>query len=401
VGVAVAVRGPAHLRFTRRADDRVLLGVAGGLARRLQADPYVVRLSFVVLTLAGGLGVPLYLVAWALSDPPATNGAPARPERGLVVQRSIAVALVAGALAWVMREVGLWPGDGIVVPVVIVAAGSALLWFTGRAGTVDPIDRLVGGKVSPARAIAGTVLAVVGLLVLASSRGSLHALPGATAALGLAAAGFLIVLGPYLGQLASGLNEERRERIRSEERAAIAADLHDSVLQTLALMQRSADDPKRMVMLARRQERELRAWLYGPQAAGAPAAGTLLATCEEIAAQVEVDHELPVELVVVGDAPLDEGVGALVGAVREAATNAAKHAGAERVAIYVEVEPEAIVAFVRDTGDGFEPAEVPADRRGLCDSIVGRLARAGGSASLDTAPGNGTEWELRLPRGRT
>jgi signal transduction histidine kinase/phage shock protein PspC (stress-responsive transcriptional regulator) len=398
--VAVAVRRSAHVRFTRSGHDRVLLGVAGGLARRLQADPYVVRLAFVVLTLAGGLGVPLYLVAWALSDPPAGEPAPSRPARGLVVQRSISVALVTLALAWVMREVGLWPGDGIVVPVMIVAAGSALLWFTARPGAADPIDRLVSGKVSPARAIAGGVLAVAGVLALASSRGSLHALPGATAALGLAAVGLLLVLGPYLGQLVSGLNEERRERIRSEERAAIAADLHDSVLQTLALMQRSADDPKRMVMLARRQERELRAWLYGSQAAtGTPA--TLLATCEEIATQVELDHELPVELVVVGDAPLDDIAGALAGAVREAATNAAKHAGAERVAIYEEVEPEAIVAFVRDTGVGFEPGAVPPDRRGVCDSIVARLARVGGNAELETSSGGGTEWELRVPRSRT
>jgi signal transduction histidine kinase len=155
-----------------------------------------------------------------------------------------------------------------------------------------------------------------------------------------------------------------------------------------------------MVMLARRQERELRAWLYGPQGATvAPA--TLLATCEEIAAQVELDHELPVELVVVGDLPLDESVGALTGAVREAATNAAKHAGAERVAIYVEVEPAAIVAFVRDTGVGFEPRAVPPDRRGLCDSIVGRVTRVGGSAEVETAVGGGTEWELRVPRSRT
>ncbi len=389
-----------NVRFARSADDRVLLGVAGGLARRLAADPYAVRLAFVVLTLAGGLGVPLYLVAWALSDPPTAETVASRPPRSLVVQRSISVGLVTAALAWVIRDVGFWPGDGIVVPVAIVAAGSALLWFTGRAGAVDPVDRLVSGKVSPARAIAGSVLAVIGVLALASSRGSLHALPGATAALGLAAVGLLIVLGPYLGQLVSGLNEERRERIRSEERAAIAADLHDSVLQTLALMQRSADDPKRMVMLARRQERELRAWLYGPQGA-AVAPATLLATCEEIAAQVELDHELPVELVVVGDAPLDEAAGALAGAVREAATNAAKHAGAQQVAIYIEVEPDAIVAFVRDTGVGFEPSTVSPDRRGVCDSIVGRVARVGGDAAVETSPGGGTEWELRVPRSRT
>ncbi len=292
-----------------------------------------------------------------------------------------------------MRDVGFWPGDGIVVPVAIVAAGSALLWFTGRAGAVDPVDRLVSGKVSPARAIAGSVLAVIGVLALASSRGSLHVLPGATAALGLAAVGLLIVLGPYLGRLVSRLDEERSERIRSEERAAIAAHLHDSVLQTLALIQRTADDPRRMVMLARRQERELRALAVRHRRRAAVAPATLLATCEAMAAEVELDHELPVELVVVGDAPLDEAAGALAGAVREAAVNAAKHAGAERVAIYVEVDRTPIAAFVRDTGVGFEP-----ERRrrptaaGISDSIVGRVERRRRRPRRSRPPpGGGTE----------
>ncbi len=201
-------------------------------------------------------------------------------------------------------------------------------------------------------------------------------------------------LGPYLGQLVSGLNDERRERIRSEERAAIAAHLHDSVLQTLALMQRAAADPRRMVMLARRQERELRSWFYDVTAA-APRR-VRWRTCEGIAAEVELDHGLPVDLVVVGDVPLDGRRRGLGRRVREAAANAAKHAGRDRVSIYIEVEPDTVTAFVRDKGVGFVPA-VTADRRGIAMSIVGRIERVGGTGRARFLAGGGTEWELLVP----
>ncbi len=129
---------------------------------------------------------------------------------------------------------------------------------------------------------------------------------------------------------------------------------------------------------------------------------TLLATCEEIAAQVELDHELPVELVVVGDAPLDDSAGALAGAVREAATNAAKHAGARarRDLRRGRAGRRSSPSFATP-GVGFEPGAVPPDRRGVCDSIVGRVTRVGGSAEVETSSGGGTEWELRVPRSRT
>lgn len=176
----------------------------------------------------------------------------------------------------------------------------------------------------------------------------------------------------------------------------MAAHLHDSVLQTLALMQRAAADPRRMVMLARRQERELRSWLYDVKASAA--VGSLSARAEGIAAEVELDHGMPVDLVVVGDVEVTPAVDALLLAVREATVNAAKHARADLVSVYIEVEPNTITAFVRDKGVGFASAEIGGDRRGIAMSIRDRIERVGGRAALDSAPGAGTEWELAVPR---
>ena len=191
------------------------------------------------------------------------------------------------------------------------------------------------------------------------------------------------------------LAEERRQRIRSEERAEMAAHLHDSVLQSLALIQR-ASTPQEMVTLARGQERELRAWLYGRSG---PSAHDLLSTAiEEMAGRVERLHHVKVEAVVVGDCRIDEGVQGLVQSTGEAVMNAAKHAGVDTVSVYVEVEEDQVSAFVRDQGKGFVPAAVPRDRRGIAESIEGRMERAGGTAIVDSAPGEGTEVTLRLPR---
>ena len=190
------------------------------------------------------------------------------------------------------------------------------------------------------------------------------------------------------------LSDERRERIRSEERAELAAHLHDSVLQTLALIQRT-DQAREMVALARNQERELRAWLGGRE----PLAGdTVAGAIEKAAASVEMQFKVPVEVVTVGDMPLDDRLQAIVEACREATVNAAKHSGADQVSIYVEVEPEAVTAFVRDKGAGFDPEAVAPDRRGIAESIRGRMQRSGGSASIVTEPDGGTEVQLSIPR---
>jgi signal transduction histidine kinase len=192
------------------------------------------------------------------------------------------------------------------------------------------------------------------------------------------------------------LRDEERARIRDQERNHMAAHLHDSVLQTLALMQRAAADPRRMVMLARRQERELRSWLYDTTPSSE--AGSLAARAEGMAAEVELDHGMPVDLVVVGDVTVTPAVDALLLAVREATVNAANHSQADLVSVYVEVESETITAFVRDKGVGFDPSGIDGDRRGIAMSIRDRIERVGGKATLETSADAGTEWELVVPR---
>ena len=207
-----------------------------------------------------------------------------------------------------------------------------------------------------------------------------------------------LILAPWWIRLVRGLADERAERIRSQERAELAAHLHDSVLQTLALMQRRAENPREVAGLARRQERELRAWLNGGRPLGER--GTLAAALELAAAEVEEDHGVAVDVVTVGDCPLDPGAEALVAATREAVVNAAKFAGPEPVSVYAEVGEERVEVFVRDRGPGFDPDAVPEDRRGVRESIVGRMRRHGGDAVVHTGVGAGTEVELRLERAR-
>ncbi len=210
------------------------------------------------------------------------------------------------------------------------------------------------------------------------------------------AAGVGLVAFPSLARIGRELDVERQDRVRADERARVAAHLHDSVLQTLALIQRHADDPTRTAQLARQQERELRQWLYGTPATMATRLGPAL---EAMAAEVDAAHGVPVTVIAVGDTTdVDQAsVEPLVAAAREAAVNAAKHSGAPRIDVFAERLPDRIEVFVRDTGKGFDPDTVPADRRGLADSIRGRMQRAGGSATVHSSPGAGTEVELVLP----
>jgi signal transduction histidine kinase len=217
----------------------------------------------------------------------------------------------------------------------------------------------------------------------------------ATVVLGLAA---LLVLAPLWWRIGRSLAAERAERIRSQERAELAAHLHDSVLQTLALVQRRADDPKAVASLARRQERELRAWLLARPRARA--GESLAAALEDAAAEVEDVQGGTVEVVTVGDCPLDERAEALVAAAREAILNAAKFAGdAGPIDVFAEVTAERAEVFVRDRGPGFDLDAVPDGRHGVRESILGRMERNGGRASVRTGPTGGTEVELSIERG--
>lgn len=408
-------RSGAPHGWTRSRGDRVLGGVAGGLARRLGVDALLVRIGFVVLAAAGGLGVLAYLLLWALleeepvdepADGPLPWAWPPRPAVPLSPRRLIALGLMALGGLLLVRRLGLWLGDGLVWPIVLVAAGSAIVWARGTADTGArrarrgpdraPPPSVVSAPASPLRIALGTLLALAGVAGFLAANVTLSAVRDLGLALLAATIGLGLLLAPWLWRLATQLTAERRERIRQEERAELAAHLHDSVLQTLALIQRASDRPRRMVALARRQERELRAWLYG--GATARPTATLAGAVASLGEEVETTHGIEVEVVVVGDAELDAALEALLGAVREACVNTAKHAGVGRVDVYVEAaDDEQVVAFVRDRGRGFDPDAVAADRRGIRDSIVGRLARHGGTAAVVSRPGEGTEVELTVP----
>jgi signal transduction histidine kinase len=256
-------------------------------------------------------------------------------------------------------------------------------------------------RVAVLRVVAGVVLVGAGVGgFLAGHRSTAALRQGAAAAAGIVA-GCLLVFGPFWLRLVRQLAEERRERVRSDERAGMAAHLHDSVLQTLALIQRRADDPREVTRLARAQERELRAWLIegrGPGSVDGDGSAGLAAAVTAVERDVEADHKIAVEAVTVGDCSLDDDLAALVAAGREAAVNAAKWSGAESVSLFAEVEPDAVSLFVRDKGAGFDPDSVDADRRGIAESIRGRMSRHGGTAVIRSQPGGGTEVELTMPR---
>jgi signal transduction histidine kinase len=378
--------------IVRSRTNRVLLGVAGGLGERLGVDPVLVRVAFAVLAIAGGAGLVLYLLAWAFSVEPDSEGAGRRPVRRPRARQALALGMVVLGTLLLLRELGLWFGDQIVWPIALAAAGSAVIWARGddreRARWLpgNPIEALFTGRVGLIRILVGGLLVASGLgLGFANTGADLAAAGDVLLGVSVTLIGLGLIFGPWATRLANQLAEERRGRIRSEARAEMAAHLHDSVLHTLALIQRADASPE-VVGLARRQERELRAWLYR---APVPPEGRLRPAVEAIASRVEV-----------GDAPLDDAGRALVDACQEAAFNAARHSGAPLVSVYVEVEPDELTGFVRDEGKGFDPDQVPTDRRGIADSIRGRIRRHGGSVTILSAPGEGTEVQLRLPRSQ-
>jgi signal transduction histidine kinase/phage shock protein PspC (stress-responsive transcriptional regulator) len=398
------------LTFPRRSEHRVLAGVAGGFADEFGVDPFVVRAALVVLSLTGGLGVVIYALGFVLSSPAALLTPGVESHHGTDapndLRRTVAVGSISLGVVLIVRSTGLWLGDAVMVPLLVVVAGLAVLATRGEGSArgawgAVPTEQLVAlgaGRWARARIGAGIALVALGLLLVGAGRDVSSGVRIGAFATALTIVGVALVLGPWLARAARDVAEERRQRIRSDERAAMAAHLHDSVLQTLALIQRNAGDPRRTVTLARQQERELRTWLYGATEVDST---TLAASVAAITAEVESLYDLPIDDVVVGDAPMDAALTALVGALREACVNAAKHSGATEVSVFVEVDPAGVDAYVRDRGRGFDPAAVAEDRKGIAESIVLRLARHGGTARVDTTMDVGTEVHLHLPRRDT
>ncbi len=404
-------------------------GVCAGLGEYLGVDPLAFRIGFGVLAAFGGAGVAVYVLAWALVP---ARGAPGGPpgaaalRDGRLAMRALhdgawreaaGIALLVFAGLLVLRRLGVWPGDAIVWPLVLTSSGLALVarqaWGAGgrrlaSSSTASPAREPAPTGPAPAApappqeagslpgGVAGAALIIGGALVFLQATGTLHALRQALVGIVVVVVVIALVFGPWMVRQGRSLAAERAERIRSQERAEVAAHLHDSVLQTLALIQRRAGEPRTVGTLARRQERELRHWLSGETQA-APTA-SLAAALRAAAQEVEELHGVEVEVVTVGDCPLDDRLTALVQAAREALINAARFAGTDKVDLYAEVADGAVSAFVRDRGAGFDPAAVPSDRRGVRESIVGRMERHRGRARVESAPGMGTEVELTMER---
>jgi signal transduction histidine kinase len=380
--------------LVRPRSGRVLAGVAAGTAAHLRQDPVVVRVAFVVLATTG-VGIVAYLLLWltmAVAQPGTPEAAaPARVGWRPANRRQLVGLVVLGlVLATLLGQLVQWGTSDLILPLVLAAAGLGVIW---RQLDADSSLELPGGRWA---LVGGIALAAGGVVLLLATTGQLSAARnGATATL-VILTGVVLATAPAWRRLLDSRADERAARVRSEERAAVAAHLHDSVLQTLALIQRHADDQQAVSRLARSQERELRAWLYDP--AVVREGGTWAGLVAGMVAEVEADHALTVDPVVVGDAPVDEALAALGAATREALVNAAKHAKVATADLYTEVTPERVSVFVRDRGAGFDPAAVPSDRRGLRDSVTGRLARWNGTAEIRSVPGEGTEVELSLPR---
>jgi signal transduction histidine kinase len=413
--MAVNASAVPSRRPLRRSDNgRVIAGVCAGIGRRLRIDPVIVRVCFIAAALSGGVGVLVYGVAWALI--PLEGSGESVVDRVRDRRASWETAAGAGLLVLsallVFRELGIWFSDAIVWPVVLAAAGAAVIWrqSAGPAGAeeapvVVPRERARSrvravalprvGAGALGQAALGAALVVGAAIIFLQANDALGRARDVVLAAVVIAIGLALILTPWWLRLVRTLTAERAERVRSQERAEVAAHLHDSVLQTLTLIQRRAGDSQAVAGLARSQERELRAWLHGKSRAGADS--TLAGALEAAAAEVEDAHGVTVETVVVGDCPLDERTEAVVGAAREALVNAAKFARNAPISLYAEVGGERVEAFVRDRGPGFDPDAVDADRHGLRESIIGRMERSGGRAAVHTN-GAGTEIELVLER---
>jgi signal transduction histidine kinase len=388
-------------------------GVCAGIARRYGIDPALVRLAFVVATAAGGFGIILYALLWLVLPTGETQRRRRLPTGRGAIEVALGTGLLLMSALLAFRGLGIWFSDAVAWPLVLIASGGALIWRGSATAAPAPEEPatapLVRGEpeqptaapqvrraaAAMSRTGVGIALVIAAGFVFLQSTGALSAARDVI----LAVIVVVVVLGaicaPWIVRLVRSLTEERAQRIRSQERAEMAAHLHDSVLQTLALVQRRSTDPQEVAALARRQERELRAWLSERPAPGK--AASLAPALEAAAAEVEERHGVPVEVVVVGERELDPNMEALVAAAREAMTNAAKFGAGSPVDVYAESNSDTVHVYVRDRGPGFDPADLPADRHGVRESIVGRMERHGGRARIASDPEIGTEVELELP----
>jgi signal transduction histidine kinase len=399
---------PVVMPLRRASSGRIIGGVARGVATHLGVDVWWVRLAFVVLTVVSGAGVLAYAILWALVPLDGAGAAEGGDNDDgtsgdLTSGRNseLAVLLVLGAAGVVLGGLLLATMAGLnlkgFVPLALAGAGASLIWL--RADE-DQRERLRSGvgRVAPRRAgilqvVLGVSLVLVGLIAFGVGGVGLGQAGTLLGAVAVVVVGIVLVASPFALRLWRERDDERRARIRSEERAEIAAQVHDSVLQSLALIQKNSSDASEVGRIARAQERDLRRWLY-PTSTQSPT--SLRGQLETMAADVEDTYGVLVDVVCVGDASASDRMSALLQATREALSNAARHSGAETVSVYAEMSERSVVVHVRDRGKGFNVADIPPDRMGVRESILGRLERHGGTARVTSSPGEGTRIELAM-----
>ncbi|GAA2243621.1 ATP-binding protein [Rarobacter faecitabidus] len=410
---------PRRLPLRRPETGRVLGGVCQGLAAHLDLPVQWLRLGFIAGALLGGATLVAYVFLWvmvpagdpaelarALADPRRARTAPqpaappgvkSRWRHVSIANLAVGAILVLVAIFLVVRplpsSIGQW-----LVPSFVVVAGALLSWSQLDS---RQRDRLMGAEAASdrkgwvrVRFVGGIALVVIGVLAFVG-RGTDPATAVSSAVAALAVlVGVALVLAPWWLRLIRDLAQERALRERADERADIAAHLHDSVLQTLAMLQRNSSDPAMVAKLARTQERELRQWLY---ADNAEVGTSLAAVVRDLADEIEDEFSVAVEVVVVGDTRPDEAAAALLQATREALKNAVRH-GRPPFSVYCEVGPESLEISVQDRGDGFDIDEIPEDRFGVRESIIGRVKRRGGSVDIRQRGDGGTEIRMRMTR---
>jgi signal transduction histidine kinase/phage shock protein PspC (stress-responsive transcriptional regulator) len=410
---------PTRPPLLRRSDGRLLAGVASGIAHHLGVPVAAVRVVFALL-MVNGIGGLAYVALWLLVPDEKDDGSgrtrlrhPRQVPRAIFRHQPgddphrrgklLGYIFLGLATSSLLGFFGLNFGGNSLLPLSIAGVGALLIWTRAPEAQREQWSsdaRRVGsrlGRRGPLLVIiSGIGLVVLGVTSFLASHDALAQARNGAIAIGATLVGVTLVAGPWLWRLIRELSAERRERIREHERAELAAHVHDSVLQTLTLIQSQAADPDAVRRLARGQERELRSWLYTTPASSNGQA-MLSTTLRNVAAEVEDVHGVAIDVVVVGDAPMDEALTATVAAAREGMVNASKSSGTPTISVFAEVSNKKVEVFVRDRGRGFVLDEVPADRRGIRDSIVGRMARHGGKGRVRSGP-TGTEVALSVAR---
>jgi signal transduction histidine kinase len=399
------------VRALRRSpDSRVLGGVCGAFSDATGIDVMVVRIGTVLLSVCSVVVLLVYALAWLMvpieGEDSTIFSRAINDRRGIRILVALLPAVIAAEIVIGILHLSLF---GLLsLPAFLAAGVGIMIWRNAgeseKHWITTAVLPMVGGTgrratwVLLTRIAVGVALGVGGLILVVSRHKASVLRPVSGAALILAA--FVVTFGPWWLGLVKDLMAERQARALAEERAQMAAHVHDSVLQTLALIQRSPDDPQTVVRLARAQERELRAWLFEGRPPGAISEdATMLGQgIGLLQRHVEADHGIKVQVVVVGDCPLTDALRALLDAAKEATVNAAKWSGADQVSVFAEVEADTVTVFVRDRGQGFDPTDVPDDRQGIAQSIRARVTRYGGTVDIRSAPGEGAEVALSMPR---